>query len=54
MPKVLVINYRKNWNLYVEGMLEERTPKEIMKYKSVRYIGRPLEEVGGHVRAEDA
>jgi hypothetical protein len=29
MPKV--INYKENWNLYIEGMLEGRTPKEIMK-----------------------
>jgi hypothetical protein len=50
MPKV--INYRENWNLYIEGMLEGRTPKEIMKYVSMRYIGRPREEVAGHVRAE--
>jgi hypothetical protein len=52
MPKV--INYTENWKIYIEGMLEGRISKEIMKYQPMRYIGRPLEEVDGNVRAEQA
>jgi hypothetical protein len=38
MPEV--INCEK-WNLNVEGVLQGRTPKEVMKYESMRHIGRP-------------
>jgi hypothetical protein len=57
MPEV--INYKK-WNLYVERVLEGRTPKEVMKYESMRHIGRPQKRLsqirrrsrGGKIRNE--
>lgn len=51
MPEVITSKKR---NLYVERVLDGRTPMEVMKYESMRHIGRPREEVDGHVRAEQA
>jgi hypothetical protein len=49
-----VINYTENWKIYIyiEGMLEGRISREVMKYQPMRYIGRPWEEVDGNGRAE--
>jgi hypothetical protein len=52
----IVMNYKESWKLHVEGMPDEKIPKQIMKYQPRGYKSHwpPRERMHGNVRLEEA